>query len=535
MGFCRGGAALVGLLLLTSAVGVRAAAYRVDVKGLEGNLAQNVDVQVKTLLAGSVPEERQAFRAQLHRAIRTGLRALGHYRPEIRYEWEKNAKGEETDLLHVTVDPGEPVLVSETSVTFRGGAEKDRAFERLKRRLPKKGTVLNHGDYEDFKSRIEAVAVRKGYFDGGFKRKVLGVDAEKREAYWWLEYDSGERYRFGKTTFQGSQIDDDILQNLVPYEEGSYYNSNRVAELNSRLSETGWFNSVVVVPQMEEGRESKVLPMAGNLTPKSANSVEVGAGFSTDVGPTFKTTWRKPWLNSRGHSLTGVLDLSSKEQELGFGYKLPLAENALEQYWLFQGGYKHEDLNDTKSDSTMLSASRNWDYEDGWQRTVNLRWSLDKFTQADVANTTMLLERMVGVRRRLRRPAGAGRDDPHLREKAPLRAALPLRMDRDEPIRSGAAGPALLRGRRPKRARIRLQVDFSRKRRGRTHGRFAPGGGKHRIPIQRDGKMVGRRLRRRGRSRERLQQPRLQDRGGRGRALGLAARPHQIRHRPPGE
>ena len=93
MGFCRGGAALVGLLLLTCAVSVRAAAYRVDVKGLEGNLAQNVDVQVKTLLAGSVPEERQAFRAQLHRAIRTGLRALGHYRPEIRYEWEKNAKG----------------------------------------------------------------------------------------------------------------------------------------------------------------------------------------------------------------------------------------------------------------------------------------------------------------------------------------------------------------------------------------------------------------------------------------------------------
>ena len=122
MGFRRGGAAVVGLLLLACTAGVRAAAYRVDVKGL----AQNVDIQVKTLLSGSVPEERQAFRAQLHRAIRTGLRALGHYRPEIRYEWEKNAKGEETDLLHVTVDPGEPVLVSETSVTFRGGAEKDR-------------------------------------------------------------------------------------------------------------------------------------------------------------------------------------------------------------------------------------------------------------------------------------------------------------------------------------------------------------------------------------------------------------------------
>lgn len=390
---------VVSLVMLTCALGVRAATYRVEVKGLEGDLAQNVDIQVKTLLSGSVSEERQAFRAQLYRAIGLGLRALGYYRPTITYQWETNENGEETDLLRVIVDPGEPVRVAETSLTFRGGAAEDKAFERLRKRLPKKGTVLNHGEYEDFKSSIENVAVRKGYFDGHFKRKVLGVDVPAREAYWWLDYDSGERYRFGKTTFEGSQIDDDILQNLVPYKEGGYYNANKVAELNSRLSETGWFNSVVVVPQMEKGRESKELPMQGNLTPKSANSVETGVGFSTDVGPTLTAVWRKPWLNSRGHSLSSKLNLSSKEQELGLSYRLPLAEQALEQYWLFQGGYKHEDLNDTKSDSTMLLASRNWNFEDGWQRAVSLRWSLDKFTQADVTNTTMLISPGLSISR----------------------------------------------------------------------------------------------------------------------------------------
>ena len=193
------------------------------------------------------------------------------------------------------------------------------------------------------------------------------------------------------------------------------------------------------------------------------------------------------------------MDLSSKEQELGFGYKLPLAENALEQYWLFQGGYKHEDLNDTKSDSTMLSASRNWDYEDGWQRTVNLRWSLDKFTQADVTNTTMLITPGVSISR-TRTKGGMmptwgdsqrysldvssewwasdvdfavlqlSRDDPYLRQETPLCTSFALRVDRNESIRSGAAGPALLRGRRPKRARLRLQVDFSRKREGELTG-----------------------------------------------------------------
>lgn len=392
----------VGALLcagLASWSSAASAAYRVEVQGLDGELRQNVDVRVKMLLDGAVPKERQAFRAQLHRAIREGMRALGYYRPEITYRWDTNEKGEETDFLHVEVKPGKPVLVSETSVTFRGGAADDRAFQRLKRQLPKKGKVLNHGEYEDFKSRIENVAVRKGYFDGAFKRNVLGVDAEKREAYWWLEYDSGERYRFGETTFEGSQIDDDILQNLVPYKPGDYYNANRVADLNSRLSETGWFNSVVVVPKMDEGRETKELPMAGTLSPKAANSVETGAGFSTDVGPTLTATWRKPWINSRGHSLSSTIDLSSKEQELDMSYRLPLAENALEQYWLFQGGYKHEDLNDTKSDSTTLQASRHWAPTKGWQHAVNVAWSLDKFTQAGIQNTTMLITPGISVSR----------------------------------------------------------------------------------------------------------------------------------------
>ncbi|MCP5710921.1 hypothetical protein NL306_26140, partial [Klebsiella pneumoniae] len=42
-------------------------------------------------------------------------------------------------------------------------------------------------------------------------------------------------------------------------------------------------------------------------------------------------------------------------------------------------------------DSTTLAVSRFWDLSSGWQRAINLRWSLDHFTQANVTNTTMLL------------------------------------------------------------------------------------------------------------------------------------------------
>lgn len=38
-------------------------------------------------------------------------------------------------------------------------------------------------------------------------------------------FDSGERYRFGKVNYTGSQIREDYLQNIVPFKEGQYYAS----------------------------------------------------------------------------------------------------------------------------------------------------------------------------------------------------------------------------------------------------------------------------------------------------------------------
>lgn len=115
---------------------------------------------------------------------------------------------------------------------------------------------------------------------------------ERREAFWDIDYDSGERYRFGDVTFQGSQIREEYLQNLVPFKEGDYYSSRDLAELNRRLSATGWFNSVVVAPEFSKGRQTKVLPLSAVMSPRTENTIETGVGYSTDVGPRLKGTWK---------------------------------------------------------------------------------------------------------------------------------------------------------------------------------------------------------------------------------------------------
>ena len=375
-------------LLLVSGTAL-AANVRLQVEGLTGALQKNVRAQLSTIESDEVTAD-QRFRARVDDAIRDGLKALGYYEPTIDFELRPPpAKGRQ--VLIARVSPGTPVRVGGTDVILRGGARTDSDYLDLLKTRPAIGTVLNHNDYDSFKKGLTSVALRKGYFDSAFNNSQLGIALDRHQAFWDIDYDSGQRYRFGKVTFEGSQIRDEYLQNLVPFKEGDEYQTKDLAELNRRLSATGWFNSVIVAPEFEKSRKTKVLPLHGVVSPRTQNTIETGVGYSTDVGPRVKATWRKPWINSYGHSFTTSTSISAPEQQLDFSYKMPLLKNPLEQYYLVQGGFKRTDLNDTEADSTTLALSRYWDLSSGWQRAINLRWSLDHFTQGSVTNTTMLL------------------------------------------------------------------------------------------------------------------------------------------------
>lgn len=367
-----------------------AANIRLQVEGLSGELQKNVRAQLSTIQSDEVTPDLR-FQARVDDAIREGLKALGYFEPTIKFTLQPPPVGKGRQVLLVDVSAGEPIRIGGTDVVLRGGARTDEQYLALLKQQPKIGTVLNQGEYDSFKKDLSSLALRDGYFDSEFLKSQLGVSLAKHQAFWDIDFDSGQRYRFGKVTFEGSQIRDEYLQSLVPFKEGDPYQASSLAELNRRLSATGWFNSVVVAPEFAKSRETKVLPLEGVVTPRTQNSVGLGGGYATDVGPRLTASWKKPWVNEYGQSLSVGTTVSAPEQTLDFSYKIPLVKNPIEQYYLAQGGFKRTDLNDTRSDSTTAVLSRYWDLSSGWQRNINLRWSLDHFTQADITNTTMLL------------------------------------------------------------------------------------------------------------------------------------------------
>lgn len=379
------------VLMITTASSY--ADMKLSIKGLSGELADNADARISLIESNKInntPNFKRYFESEVQKA----LRALGYYSPTFDYD-EQDPK-----VLKVKITPGEPVIVEQLNINITGEGQHDEDFKALlNNNLPKIGDVLNHGIYESFKKALLNLSLDKGYFDANMTKHQLAVSNYEHQAFWNIDFDTGQRYKFGKVSFPDAKIRNDYLANIVPFKEGDRYTAEQLSLLNRRLSSTNWFNSVVVTPDFPHLTANKELPIVVATSPRKKNNMDLGLGYSTDNGVHGKIGWNKPWINSRGQSFQSNLSLSSPEQTISMSYKIPLKKSPLEQYYTIQGGYKKIDNNDTYSRSYTFGVLRNWDHFEGWQTALGLNMLRDNFTQGDSSYKTFLYYPSVSLSR----------------------------------------------------------------------------------------------------------------------------------------
>lgn len=357
---------------------------KLSIKGLSGELADNVDARVSLITPDKV-DNTPNFKRYFESEVKKALRALGYYAPVFQYNTQNPR------VLAVTISAGEPIKIEQLNVIIEGEGQHDNDYQHLlEKNLPKTGDVLNHGIYESFKKSLKNLALEKGYFDANMTQHQLAVSMDHHQAFWNIDFNTGQRYKFSQVKFSNTKIRDDYLKNIIPFKEGEPYSAEKLSILNRRLTSTNWFSSIVVVPDFPNVTADKSLPINVVTSPRKKNSMDLGLGYSTDNGVYGKITWNKPWINSRGQSLQSNLSLSSPEQSITMSYKIPLKKSPLEQYYTVQGGYKKIDNNDTKSRSYTFGVVRYWDNFEGWQSALSLNLLHDDFTQGDSSFNTLL-------------------------------------------------------------------------------------------------------------------------------------------------
>ncbi|MGC5703714.1 outer membrane protein assembly factor [Pseudomonas sp. NFXW11] len=375
------------LLLFTSCAALAQSELAVRVKPANDELKANVEGYIgdlgdrdeQALLRFSRGAEEQAKKA---------AQALGYYQPHI----ETEVRGGDKPRLMLRIDPGEPVHLRDVTIRVEGPAASLKSFRTPDSEQLKPGAVLNHGRYEDAKRLIQNQASRYGFFSGRFVRQRLSVDPAAGVADIELVYDSGPRYALGKVSFTGDSLfDEDLLRRMVPFKNGTPYDSELIAELNQALQSSGYFEGVRV-DAAPTAAEHEVIPVAVQLDTRKPRTMGLGLGYSTDVGPRVKANWTRHWVNPQGHSYGWEAEVSAPRQNVGLWYDIPL-DPPLTDKLRFAGGYQNEEIAGTDTLSKLLTLGPEWHSKlpSGWQRVLSLKYQREEYRLGDDSGLSNLL------------------------------------------------------------------------------------------------------------------------------------------------
>lgn len=356
-----------------------------QVRGIENSvLNDNVQIYVDTIDKEEA-DGSEHYQNLVINAIDRGLRAYGYYESKVNFELKSSHN---KTLLIANVTVGRQVKIAGTDVVIEGEAKNDEAFFTLRKKLPYLGKWFHHKDYDDYKNDLEKLALTRGYFDAEFVHSRLEVSPSTYQAWWDILYDSGERYKFGEITFSHSQIREDFLRNMLEIKKGDPYLMNEISSLTNDYSSSNWFSSVLVQPKIN--KKTRIVDLDVLLYPRKKNAMDVGIGYSTDVGTRLQVGWNRYWINSRGHSIRANTYVSSPKQTIEATYKMPLLKNPLNYYYELSTGFENEHQNDTDTTAATFAALRYWNNPTGWQYALGVRARYDRFTQADVEGKTFL-------------------------------------------------------------------------------------------------------------------------------------------------
>lgn len=320
--------------------------------------------------------------------LRSALEALGYYDAEIRksIDWSDTAcwKAE----FEVTL--GEPVRLQAVSLIINGPADDDAEFRRqLSERQLLAGEVLNHGRYEAFKKSLIALAESRGYFDADFEESSVTVDPGSRTADVRLVLNSGERYRFGETTFTDGILKQQLLQGYSDVRAGDPYDAREVTRLYQALSGSGYFGSVLIRAEPVPGQSDGV-PVDVSLTPGMRRVYTAGIGFATDFGVQGRLGYTDRRRNTKGHQFESRLFASSVNSEVTASYRWPRRNPRSDWYNVF-GGYQHTDTDTSESDKTTLGIRKSKNISEYWLETRYVNVANEDFRVADQRDSSRLI------------------------------------------------------------------------------------------------------------------------------------------------
>ena len=230
------------------------------------------------------PEFVERLQERSEREVRSAMRPFGYYEPVVKSEVLRRNGSDQDYHVVITVDPGKPVIVDDVEVKVTGPGTADPIFTSITNDLPiQSGDRLSHSSYEALKGGLLRAAATYGYLDARMLRNEMRVDPQAYSADVAIEFETGERYTFGKTVITQDAVDDALARRYLRYNEGDPFNASELLRTQFALDDSQYFSLAEVLPG-ERDRQARIVPVRITADRNRRHVYTIAAGYGTDTG-----------------------------------------------------------------------------------------------------------------------------------------------------------------------------------------------------------------------------------------------------------
>jgi translocation and assembly module TamA len=324
----------------------------------------------------------------------TALEPFGYYNASVTADLESG--GENRYRIIVTVVAGSPVRITDVEVKIEGQGADDDSLVALLSTFPlKEGDVLRQDIYEEAKGKVKSQALQRGYLDADYSVHDIFVSKAELSARIRLVLDTGPRYHFDGTTFEGvPEYPVSFLERYLAYRPGQIFSFEKLGKTQLNLLNADRFGDVIVTPEKEK-TEGSAVPVLVRMKPLPSKRLRLGAGYGTDTGPRVLAEYKDMNMFRSGHELSGQMNLSQVLQGLGIGYVIPSSRD-LDTLTAFQFRVQREEVDTYTSRIISLEAGRTRSFGRGRIGTLFFRVQEERYSITAEKNDARLL--MPGLR-----------------------------------------------------------------------------------------------------------------------------------------
>ncbi|MET0331690.1 MAG: autotransporter assembly complex family protein [Dyella sp.] len=299
--------------------------------------------------------------------VRSALQPYGYYEAQVSGDLQPRGKDWQVTL---SVTPGAPVKVTAVSIALGAEAAKLAPIRRAQRALEAmKGQTLNDGVYEANRDALSGALTANGFLDARLITRRVEVNRAEHSARIELNWDSGQRYRFGQVIFHNSQFRPGFLERYVPFKSGDYFSQTKLLQLQQALNGADYFSVVNVLPDIDQAKQG-VVDVKVELAPAKRTVYTGGPFIGTDTGLGLQAGMQRRWVNDRGHTWKNQLVLAQRLKTLSSLYSIPLSGD--NQRSINYGATFRDADTDTSRSRTLELVGNETALWHGWTRTLGL-------------------------------------------------------------------------------------------------------------------------------------------------------------------